>query len=124
MLVRATTTLLRTGPRVQRASGIPCSLFFEGDPLEASGALRRGNANARHALKCQNIAASMANFRHTMTAKRGDPGMRDGGGVIPEHFPKEAFMSQKLLFPMLLAGVLLACPAAAQTGPAPKDTSR
>jgi small-conductance mechanosensitive channel len=33
-------------------------------------------------------------------------------------------MSQKLLFPMLLAGVLLACPAAAQTGPAPKDTSR
>src|SRR5260221_8186278 len=85
------TPPLRTGPRVQRASGIPCSLFLEGEPLEDSGALRRGNANARHALKCQNMAASMANFRHTMTAKRGDPGMRDGGGVIPEHFPKEAF---------------------------------
>src|SRR5258708_21456782 len=30
MLVRATTTPLRTGPRVQRASGIPCALSFRG----------------------------------------------------------------------------------------------
>jgi hypothetical protein len=40
------------GPRVQRASGIPCALFVFGgeDYLQTSGAMRRGNANTHSAV--------------------------------------------------------------------------
>ena len=35
---------LRTRPRVQRASGIPCALVAEGEPWQDSGVSRRENA--------------------------------------------------------------------------------
>jgi hypothetical protein len=43
MLVRALFYTLRTGPRVQRASGIPCALYFERAKSfqQASGGSRR-----------------------------------------------------------------------------------
>ena len=37
--------VLHTGPRVQRASGIPCSLSLEGNDTQTSGASRRENAD-------------------------------------------------------------------------------
>jgi hypothetical protein len=37
MLVRASILPLRTRPRVQRAPGIPCALFFEGELLASLG---------------------------------------------------------------------------------------
>jgi hypothetical protein len=46
-------TILHTRPRVQRASGFPCALFFvEGKEfsLQTSGGSRRGNAKVCHAV--------------------------------------------------------------------------
>ena len=43
--VRILCTTLHTRPRVQRASGIPCSLLFEGNDMQTSGASRRENAD-------------------------------------------------------------------------------
>ena len=37
--------ILHTGPRVQRASGIPCSLQFEGHETQTSGVSRRENVD-------------------------------------------------------------------------------
>jgi hypothetical protein len=36
---------MHTGPRVQRASGIPCSLVLRDNDTQASGASRRENAD-------------------------------------------------------------------------------
>jgi hypothetical protein len=43
--VRFSLPILHTGPRVQRASGIPCSLQFEGHETQTSGASRRENVD-------------------------------------------------------------------------------
>jgi hypothetical protein len=46
MLVCFLSTLLHTGPRVQRASGIPCSLIISRDnEMQTSGVSRRETAD-------------------------------------------------------------------------------
>src|SRR6266702_205793 len=60
----------------------------------------------------------MANFRHTMAAKRGRPDMTHAPWSSRIFFER-GFMSHKFLSSMLLAFVLFGCPALAQPGPAP-----
>jgi hypothetical protein len=43
--VRFLYPILHTGPRVQRASGIPCSLNLGDNDTQSSGASRRENAD-------------------------------------------------------------------------------
>jgi len=44
--VRYYSCILHTRPRVQRASGIPCSLFLRDNDRQASGKSCRENASA------------------------------------------------------------------------------
>jgi hypothetical protein len=48
--VRFFVHFLHTRPRVQRAPGFPCALFFEGKEIyqQTSGEMRRENASPRH----------------------------------------------------------------------------
>src|ERR1700676_2837443 len=90
--VRILCTTLHTRPRVQRASGIPCSLLFEGNDMQTSGASRRENADVYLLFDIRNriFAASLRAQRSNpfslskcfvalllaMTTERSAPGLR------------------------------------------------
>src|SRR5213076_2138905 len=69
----------------------PAPSVFEGTGFHNPGIAPRDRGRASLAqmpkTKCQNIAVSLANFRHTMAAKRGRPDMTSSAVVVAGFSP-------------------------------------